>query len=91
MKIFRDLTGASNNTLMLSMQKLSLALFGTGMFTGFSIMMAGMSSKNHDFESTLLLIGIAIFFLLVSILLYTIVRIRVIPEVEKRLNAENKI
>lgn len=91
MKIFRDLTDASNKTLTLSLQKISLALFGLGLFTGFTIMMAGLSSKNNDPENTLILSGLAIFFLLLSVILYSFVRTRVVTEIEKRLSAGGKL
>ena len=87
MKIFRDLPGASTNTLTLSVQKISVALFGLGLLTGFTIMLAGISSKNNHPEDALLLCGMALFFLLLSIFLYSFVRIKVIPEIEGRLNA----
>ncbi len=87
MKIFRDPDGASAKTLTLSLQKISLALFGLSLITGFAIMLAGVSSKNDDPGDALLLCGLALLFLLPSILLYSFVRTRVIPEIEVKLNA----
>ena len=63
-------------------------MFGIGLMTGIAIVMVGTASKNNDFENTLLLIGIAIFFLFISGLLYTFVRNKILPELERRLGNE---
>jgi hypothetical protein len=88
MKIFKDTTNWQSKYLLKTMQKFYVAIFGLGFMIGAAILMAGTASKNNDFENTLLLIGIVIFFLFISIYLYTFVHTKIIPELERRLSNE---
>ena len=85
MKIFKDITNWPNKYLLKYIQKLCFVMFGIGLMTGFAIIMAGIASKNNDFDKTMVLIGIALFFLFLLALLYTFVHKKVVPELEKRL------
>ena len=88
MKIFRDITSWPNNRLLKQLQRNSFVMFGFGLMTGFAILMAGNASKNKDFENSLLLSGIALFFILITLLLHTFVHKKILPELNKRLNDE---
>ena len=88
MKIFKDTTHWTNEQLLKSVQKLYPVIFGLGFIIGIAILMAGDASKHNDFENTLLLIGIGTFLLFISVLLYTFVHNKVIPELKKRLRNE---
>ena len=59
-----------------------------GLVTGLSVVLAGMYSKSNDFENTLIMVAIAIFFLFIALLLYAFMRNKLLPELEKRLNDE---
>jgi len=86
MKILKDITDAPDISLIETIQKNCFGLFCTGLITGIAIVLAGMSSKNNDPGSSLLLSGIAIFFLFISVLLYTFVRKKILPELKRRLD-----
>jgi len=86
MKILKDITDASDISLIETIQKNCFGLFCTGLITGIAIVLAGMSSKNNDPGNSLLLSGIAIFFLFISVLLYTFVRKKILPELKRRLD-----
>lgn len=89
--MFRNLSFYSNKSLTRIVLKLSVTMFGLGMFIGFGIVMAGMASKGGNPEEALKLVGVTIVFLLTFIFLYVFMQTRVIPEIEKRLNQGNKI
>ena len=88
MKIYKNITNASNKQLIDTIQKNFFGFFSTGLITGIAIVLAGISSKNNDFENTLILSGIAIFFLFISMILYIFVRDKILPELSKRLSDE---
>ncbi|MCP3927656.1 MAG: hypothetical protein GY705_00975 [Bacteroidetes bacterium] len=88
MKIFKDTTKWPSKRLLKQMQKFYFVIFGFGFMIGAAILMAGDASKNNDFEDTLILTGIAAFFLFISVLLYTFVHKKIIPEIERRLSNE---
>lgn len=79
--MFRNLTFLSNKSLISFIQKVSVVLYGLGLFTGFCIMMAGISSKNNAPEEALIFIGITIVFVLTFILLYAFMQIKLVPEI----------
>jgi len=89
--MFRNLTFYSNKSLTRFVQKITVVMFGMGVFTGFGIMFAGMAFKNNNPEETLKFVGITIVFLLVFTLLYAFMQTKLMPEIEKRLNLRNKI
>ena len=86
MKIYRDISGISNKRLVIITQKITFGLFCIGFSVGMTIVLAGMSAKNNDFEGALILVGIAIFLLSISIVLFVFVRSRLLLEIEERLN-----
>ena len=88
MKLFRDITSWPNKHLLKQLQKNSFVMFGFGFMTGIAILMAGNASKNNDFENSLLLSGIALFFILITLLLHTFIYKKILPELEKRLHNE---
>ena len=88
MKIFKDTTNWPSKYLLKQIQKNSFVMFGFGFMTGIAILMAGSASKNNDFENSLLLSGIALFFIFITVLLHTFVYKKILPELEKRLNNE---
>jgi len=88
MKIFKDTANWPSEYLLKYMKKLYFVMFGIGLMTGIAIIMAGISSKQNDFEETLLLIGIAIFFLFFLAFLYAFINSKIIPELKRRLSSE---
>ena len=60
-------------------------MYGLGLMSGFAILMAGNASKNNDFENSLLLSGIALFFIIFTLFLHTFIYKKILPELEKRL------
>jgi len=88
MKIFRDITSWPNKRLLKQLQRNSFVMFGLGHMTGFAILMAGNASKSNDYENALLLTGIALFFIITTLFLYTFINKKILPELEKRLNNE---
>ena len=72
------------------MRKMSIGLFCTGLTTGIAIALAGISSKNNNFEDALIFSGSAIFFLFLSIGFYAIGRL-ILSELERKLNDDKKI
>lgn len=89
--MFRSLSCYSNKSLSRIVLKLSITMFGLGVFIGFGIVMAGMASKSGNPEEALKLVGITIVFLLTFIFLYAFMQTKVISEIEKRLNQKNTI
>jgi hypothetical protein len=86
MKIFKDIGDRPNKLLLKNIQQMSLGLFCFGMLTGLALILTGVFAKNDNFEKTFIMTGITIFFLLLSILAYTFVNNKLLPEIEKRLN-----
>lgn len=89
--MFRGLSFYSNKSLSRLAVKLSVTMFVLAVFTGASIMFAGMASKSGNAEETLKHIGVAIVLLLTFVFLYAFLRTRVMLEIEKRLNLRSKI
>jgi hypothetical protein len=88
MKIFKDTTNWPSGYLLKYIEKLYFVMFGIGLMTGMAIMMAGIASKNNDFEETLLLIGIAIFFLFFLAFFISHYKYKIIPELKRRLSSD---
>jgi O-antigen ligase len=86
MKIFNDIHDRPTELLLKNIQQMSRGLFCLGLSTGLALLMTGISAKNDDFEKTFIMAGITVFFLLLSIFLYTFLNKKLIPEIETRLN-----
>lgn len=86
MKIFKDTTNWPSKYLFKLTRKYYFLMFSFGFMTGIAILMAGQASKNKDFENALVLSGIALFFIFITVFLYSFVHKKIISELEKRLH-----
>jgi len=89
MKPLKNFKQEPDSVVINALKKISFGLFSTGLLTGITLIMTGVSSKQNDFENVILFSLSTVFFLSLSIMFYYQISKTLLPEIRRRLNCDN--